>query len=888
MKLSNNKKLVIIDGNAIIHRAYHALPPLTDNQGRLVNAVYGFSSMLLKVIQDLQPDYLAVCFDVKGETFRHQVYKDYKATRIKPDQDLYDQIPIIHEIVKIFQIKIFKKTGYEADDIIGTLVNQTDDDLEKIIVTGDMDLLQLVNDQKKIRVYALKKGFSDFSFFDEQAVKNKYGFGPEYIVTYKSLKGDSSDNIPGVSGIGDKTATELILKIGDLKEILRQLKIEDSKLRREFKIRIIEKIINEKKRAELSYELATIIQNVPDIKLDLKSCQFKNINWSMVEIKFKDLGFYSLLKRLPNRIKTSNAKINTNKQDLEINIIKNVDFEKKIVKLESYIKTIIFKPIIINKKNIAGYLFVNSHIAWYFVWSELNKKQQEKLIKLIGEIKCLVGYELKKVIKDLWNFNLKTPTSLFDVKIAAHILNSNWRNLDLKTLVFQELKQDLPLGSEQSALFGLDPKIEAKKMFLVWNLFKKYKQKLEIEGDLGLFNKVEMKLVPVLAKMELAGIKIDLKVLKLLSIDIAKELDRLTKLIWQQAKTEFNIASSVQLREILFEKLKLPTKGIKKGKTGYSTAAPELEKLIDKHQIIPLIMEYRELEKLRNTYVDVLPTLINPQTKRIHTTFNQTATTTGRLSSSDPNLQNIPIRTELGKEIRKAFVAETDNVLISADYSQVELRIIASLSKDKKMIEIFKQGKDIHTATAAKIHGVSIDKVTKEMRQAAKAINFGILYGMGAYGLSWRAGITQKQAKEFINKYFQSFPAVKRYIDQTIEFAHQEGYVETLFGRRRYLPELFADNYQARSSAERMAINMPIQGTAADIIKMAMIKIDQELVSQDCQLLLQVHDELVLEVKKDKAEKIAKKVKNIMENIVILDVPIEAIVHIGQNLGVLK
>ncbi|MBU0596593.1 DNA polymerase I, partial [Patescibacteria group bacterium] len=507
----------------------------------------------------------------------------------------------------------------------------------------------------------------------------------------------------------------------------------------------------------------------------------------------------------------------------------------------------------------------------------------------------LIGHDLKQLVKTVLKCSSAQvlKCKLFDIMIASYILNSSTRAHDLKSIVMRELNQDFDSGSDQGSLFGVDPSLVASELTQVMEIYKKFETELHKMSDTGLFEKVEMALIPVMAEMELNGVAVDGDMLWALSKEVAIAIDKVSKKIWKEAGEEFNISSSVQLREILFEKMDIPAQGIKKGKTGYSTAAPELEKLHGLHPIIEMIGEYRELEKLRNTYIDVLPGLINKKTGRIHTTYNQAVTTTGRLSSSDPNLQNIPIRTEMGREIRKAFMSEEGYNLVVADYSQIELRIVASLAKDKTLLGIFERGEDVHMATAAAINNVKLKDVTKEMRSAAKAVNFGVLYGMGAHGLSWRAGITHGEAKEFIIKYFEEFSGVKKYLDSTLKFAKEEGYVETLFGRRRYIPELSSENYQLRSAGERMAINMPVQGTAADLMKMAMIATHEQLSTKalkhgDVRLILQVHDELVLEVRKGLEDEISKLVKDAMENVAKLRVPIEVDVHWGKRWGEIK
>ncbi len=889
-----NKKFVIIDGNAIVHRAYHAIPPLTAKDGTMINAVYGFTSMLLKVIHDLKPDYLAVAFDVAGGTFRHEVSEKYKATRVKADQDLYDQIPLCYQIIEAFDIPIYTKKGFEADDVIATIVDQIKKKVKSIVVTGDMDLLQIVNEYTE--VYALRKGISEATLFNIEEVEKKYGFGPEYIVDYKSLRGDSSDNIIGVSGIGEKTATELIQKIGGITEIYKQLKEKNSKLKTEFKSGVIKKLENGKEEAKISQELAAIVNTVPDINFNLEKCVIKKFNLEKITELFKKFEFFSLLKRVPG-----NESLNTeNKENLKTKKIKpliEIDNKNSTEFIEEMKKTNEFacKEIINGKDILNGELFGLTFITKNKNFYLKNSRESQKIWENIftDKNKTLIGHDLKKLNQILIHQKSFITNQQFDTMIASYLLNSSNRAHDLKSIIMRETGEDAVSTNDQTSLFGPNPISVAKDFELVYSLKDEYIKQLKETKNLGLFQEIEMKLIPILAEMEMNGVAVDEKALNKLSKEVNQEINKLTKKIWEEAGEEFNIASSVQLRDILFEKLELPTQGIKKGKTGYSTADPELDKLISEHTIISLIKEYRELTKLQNTYVAVLPKLINKKTHRIHTTYNQAVTTTGRLSSSEPNLQNIPIRTKLGKEVRDTFISEPGNVLIAADYSQIELRIVASLAQDKKMIEIFEKGEDIHSATAAAINGVKLEDVTKEMRYAAKEVNFGVLYGMGAYGLSWHTKIPQWQAKEFIDKYFSEFSGVKKYLDQTLKFAHNEGYVETLFSRRRYIPELQTDNHQLKNAGERMAINMPIQGTAADLMKMAMIKTrdkihEKKYKKNEVRMILQVHDELVLEVKKELADEIAELVKTTMEQVTKLRVPVEVHVDIGKSWGELK
>lgn len=912
------EKFVIIDGNAIVHRAYHAIPPLTNKKGELVNAVYGFASMLLKVWKDLDPKYLAVSFDMAGKTFRHEKFVEYKATRIKADQELYDQIPLCHNLVKAFNIPIFEKSGFEADDVIGTIAKQVESrkprrkvgvphlasgskvesgGIETYIVTGDKDTLQLVD--KKIFVYTLGRGMSDIIIYDEKRIRERFGFEPEQMVDFKALAGDSSDNIPGIKGIGEKTATDLIKKIGGIKEIYKNLdKLEDY----DFKAGVIKKIKEGKESAEMSYQLATIDCSVSDLDFKLEDCILKEYDKEKVLKFFQEMEFVSLLKRIPGM--EENSKVEIRKSKLESSGEKSMGFSFKELKTKKEIEEL--TKLIEKKKEFAckaitigadifesklkGLIFVVEDKSFY-----LDKYSDDCLNKIFqNKNLTLIGHNLKQLIKILSvNCHLSVVNcQLFDIMLASYLLNPGSRAHDLSAVIFKILGVELAKDNGQNSLFGADPKQEAKELCYIYQTKEKLVKELEDNENLGLLEKVEGLLIKVLAQMELNGVAIDSKILNKMFLEVSAEIKKLTKKIYDLAGEEFNIASPLQLREILFEKLEIPMQGIKKGKTGISTGASELEKLWGLHPIIEKISEFRELSKLQNTYIDVLPRLVNQKTKRIHTTYNQAITATGRLSSSDPNLQNIPVRTKLGREIKKAFIAESGNILVVADYSQIELRIVASLSKDKNLIEIFKRGEDVHRATASIVNGVSLEKVTPEMRRAAKAVNFGVLYGMGVYGLSQGAKISQWEAKDFIQKYFEKFSEVKKYLENTKKFARESGYVETLFGRKRYLPELNSGNFQVRNSAERMAINHPVQGTAADLMKMAMIKINSQFIANnpyfsknDVRMILQVHDELVFEVKKGSENQVAKLVKKIMEDVVKLNVPVEVEINIGNSWG---
>jgi DNA polymerase-1 len=908
---------------------------MTTKNGILVNAVYGFTSMFLKVWRELKPDYVAVTFDMSGGTFRNEKYKEYKATRVKADQALYDQIPLVHQMVEALGIQIFEKKGFEADDVIGTIVNKTTDHrpqtIETFVVTGDMDTLQLVRDG--VKVYTLRKGMSDIVIYDDAEVEKRYGFSPKQIIEYKALAGDTSDNIKGVPGIGEKTATDLIKKFGTIEKIYEEIDNERTAVEKEVRPAVLKKLEEGKESAFLSKELATIECNVPDLDFDLEKCKLKPFDREKVVKLFQELEFVSLLKRIPElgltseetgKEKESSKKKNTKKK-FEFQEISSENEIKELIKLVSEEKLFAAKVLLSGNDvftgTINGMLVVVQNKVWY-----AQKKFLESLLEIFSlEDAVLVGHDLKQLMKALMvatppslplvrggnsilpparggtkgggSVTFEIKNQLFDIMIASYLLQPGSRAHDPAGVILKTLGQEIAISTQQSSLFGIDPRIHAEELFALFQCYEPLKKELENIDDYGLMSKIEMPTMKVLAEMELNGVSLDTRRIAEISKENTKELSEVTKTIHALAGVEFNISSPIQLREILFEKLEIPVEGLKKGKTGLSTSAETLELIRDQHPIIPLIEQYRELTKLQNTYIDVLPTLINPKTHRIHTNYNQAVAATGRLSSIDPNLQNIPVRTKLGLEVRKAFIAEEGNILVSADYSQIELRVVASLAQDKKMMEIFEKGLDIHQATAAAIHEVSLDKVTKEMRYAAKEINFGILYGMGTHGLSWRAGISHAQAKTFIAKYFQEFSGVRKYLDETLKFTKEKGYCETLFGRRRYIPELTSTNFQARASGERMAINHPIQGTAADIMKMAMIAVREKLKTSDyglwtsnsrVKMILQVHDELVLEVEKGLEDEIGESLKETMEHVVELRVPVKVEIHAARSWGEMK
>jgi DNA polymerase I len=917
------EKLIIIDGNALIHRSFHALPQtLTTKDGTVVNAVYGFASVLLKALRDFKPDYIVLTFDRKEPTFRHKEYKEYKANRTKAPQELYDQIPIIKKLVEAFGIPIYEKAGFEADDLIGTISRKIDGDTEKIIVTGDMDTLQLINSTTK--VYTMSRGIADSILYDEVKVKERYGLTVEQLIDYKALRGDPSDNIPGVKGIGDKTAVHLLQNFKNLDGVYKNIDSE------KIKERIKGLLLDHQKEAYLSKKLGTIITDV-DLEFSLPEAHVKKINTQKVVEIFSELEFKSLLPRLyeiTGKEKTNNKipqndenKFERNLRLFNYNLVKDKKgfdlFIKELEKQKEFAfdtETTSFDPI---SAELIGISFSwNEKEAYYlrFIVSENKEKdlfnfdeKEEGLGKsFLEELRPIfedkarkkIGHNIKYDIEVMNNYDIKVNGDIFDTRVASYILNPGNRQHNLDAITFshfgiEKINKDDLFPDKKKGINFKDIPIEkiynysCEDADFTFRLYKKLGVELKEQNLKKLFYDIEMPLLPVLVKMELNGVKIDTKFLHQKSQDFKKRIDKITNKVYKLAGVEFNVNSTKQLREILFDKLEIPTQGIKRGKTGLSTSADELKKIKDIHPIVELIQENRELVKLKNTYIDALPALVIKKTKRVHTSFNQTATATGRLSSNTPNLQNIPVRTIEGREIRRAFIAEKNYKLLALDYSQIELRVAASMSGDKKMIKAFNDSTDIHSQTAAEINNVKSEEVTKEMRREAKAINFGILYGQGPHGLSQSANIPYATAQEFIEAYFKAFSGVRKFIDKVIKDTKDNGYVETLFGRRRYLADINSNTPMIRKAAERMAINTPIQGTAADMIKLAMVEV-QELIDDkyktgEVKMIVQVHDELIFEVKKDLVKKLAEEIREIMESIIKLKVPVVVDAKLGDN-----
>jgi len=888
------KKLVLIDGHALVHRAFHALPPtMSSPNGVPTNAVYGFVSVLIKTIKDLKPDYIVATFDLAGPTFRHEEFAEYKAHREKAPDELHAQVPLVKEILGAFGIPVYEKEGFEADDLIGSIaeITKKQKDVQTIIATGDLDTLQLIEDDKVV-VLTLKKGVTDTILYTQDEVEKRYGLKPEQMVDFKGLKGDPSDNIPGVPGVGEKTASQLIQSFGSIENLYKEVEILKENPKKKPKppltAKLADRLSEHKDIAIFSKRLATIIRDVP-IKFDMADAEWrKNMRHEDLAKMLQNLGIYSLIKRIneidgqtleqPSLIKMNGAldKIGVISLGSKNQISKLTD---RIKNAESFAFDITIDP------DIMGY----GHIVFAFddrqtlaiPWS-LFKEEKEVFLELKTVFEDArtkkIGHGLKELSKTLLEQGIHILGLDFDTKMAAYLLNPDIKDYDLDKIYFIELNKNIDANSLKRPAYCIE-------------LEKIQREKLKSYDLLWVFEKIEVPLAPILAEMEIHGVKINSKAIAKLSDKISDEITDLENKIYKLAGGLFNINSPQQLSMVLFEKLQIKGKIRKTGKGAISTAASELDKLSGEHPIIDLILKYRELQKLNTTYIEPFPGFVQKD-GRLRTTLNQTGTTTGRLASQNPNLQNIPIRTELGQKFRKAFVSEKGNLLIAFDYSQIELRIAAHISKDKKMTEAFKRGEDIHTRTAAEIFGVSPEKVTSHMRREAKVFNFGILYGMGITGLQRSAGIPREKARDFIAKYMNEFSGVARYMQEMREKVHRDKYVRTIFGRRRQFREMDSKIVELVRQAERMAINMPIQGTAADLLKLAMVKISDlihlENKDEEVKMLLQVHDELLFEIKEELLTDWSIKIKEIMENIWKLDVPLTVDVKYGTNWAEMK
>lgn len=837
-------KLFLIDANSFCYRAYYAVRNLSTSDGQPTNAVFGFVNMLKKILNKEKPEYLATCFDVSRKTFRQDKFTEYKVHRPAMPDDLKSQMPIIKEVIAAYNIPIFEMEGFEADDVIATLAkNLSNKNLDVYVVSQDKDILQIVD--KHIKVYNPNK---DGLIYKEDDIKTRFKISPDKIADLIGLMGDATDNIPGVRGIGEMTAIKLLEEFGSLDNLYKNInKVKSEKLR--------ELLLKHKNEAIMSKELALLDKKVP-IEFEIEGLKVKDPDYDKLVELFKKLEFKSLLRELPG-METKNDSINATSLD-EKNVceefLKDFRRENKELAFLIALQDSSLKLVISGLKNDACSLdFKNISFMKPIL-------EDEKISKIVQD--------LKTTLIALRDYGVDLKGDVFDVMLAAYLIDPAKNKYDIEDLTWEYLEKT-SLRVKTALLTKLKPALE---------------EILKEREQLDLFCKVEIPLAKVLAAMQITGIAIDNQLLADLSKKLDERLKKLISAIYRDAGDEFNINSPKQLSVILFEKLKLPV--IKKTKTGFSTDEEVLRRLSDKHAIVGNILEYRQLMKLKTTYVDTLPELVNPNSGRIHTSFNQTVTETGRLSSSSPNLQNIPIKTDIGRQIRKAFVpGEKDFLLLSADYSQIELRILAHLSKDSALIKAFNEDKDIHTITASLIFNKKLDDINQKMRDTAKRINFGITYGMSSFGLAKDLAITQEEAQNFIDAYFLRYPKVKDYMQKQIKLANKEGFVKTLLGRRRYLPQIKSTNVNIRQFAERQAINTPVQGSAADLIKLAMIDIQKEIEEKKMgsRLLLQVHDELVFEFPKNEQEALIKSVRHIMENVLKLSIPIKVDIKTGKN-----
>ncbi len=883
-----------------MNRAFYGImgsKMLTTKDGKYTNAVYGFLAILFKLIEDTNPKYMAVAFDLKAPTARHKLYEGYKANRKGMPDELAEQMPLIKEILKAMNIDIVEKEGYEADDVLGTLSRYGEKQgLHVTILSGDRDTFQLATDNVTIRIPRTKGGKTETDLFDKNKILETYGIEPKQLIEVKGLQGDSSDNIPGVPGIGEKTALSLIQKYGSIENLYNKIEKNEDDLKGKQR----EKIKDNKELAELSKTLGTINLEVP-IEDTLE--QFKVEEWDKEKVLklFKELNFNRYIERfhltgekLESQEETYKIEFKTVEKSLE-EIIDIIKTQKRMI---FYLQTENEdNPENIIKENITGMSVYNTDTqeAYYI---KLNQEEIAKLKDIFEDANIKkTSINLTKIYILLKQVDITLEGIENDISIGAYILNPTNNKLDLKNLAMQYLELDIEeyIGEEdkqkQMTLFeetsNADVKKDSEKYTLYAYIIEKINtmviQKLKETNSFDLYTNIDMPTVEVLSSMQWNGMYVDEQELSAFGEELTSQINMLTKVIHEMAGEEFNINSTKQLGEILFEKMQLPV--IKKTKNGYSTDVDVLEKLKREDPIIGKILEYRQLMKLNSTYVEGLKPFINPKTKRIHSFFHQTITATGRISSTEPNLQNIPTRFELGKRVRKVFKPEEGKVYIDADYSQIELRVLAHISEDKHMIDAFNHNEDIHKQAASKVFKTPIDEVTKEQRSNAKAVNFGIVYGISDFGLAEQLGISRKRAKQYIDEYLTEYAGIKEFMENIIEKTKEKGYVETLFHRRRYVPELNSKNYMVRQFGNRVAMNTPIQGTAADIMKIAMIHVNEELKKRGlkAKIILQVHDEMMIEAPESEKEEVKEIMKKEMESAIQLKIPLVAEISEAKN-----
>lgn len=877
------KNLLIIDGNSIVNRAFYGIKLLTNKFGLFTNGIYGFLKIMFKHIEDVKPDYICVAFDLKAPTFRHKMYKEYKAQRKGMPEELRVQMPVLKEVLQAMNIAIIEKEGYEADDIIGTISRICDEEKIKChILTGDKDDLQLASDNTDVLLTVTRMGNTTTTIYDDKKVEEAFGVTPKEFIDVKGLMGDTSDNVPGVKGIGEKTAFSYIQKFKSIENLYENL--DDEIVKKAAR----QKLEDGKEMAFLSKKLCTIDRFVPlDNKID--DFEKKEYNIPRLTELFINLEFNAFLKEL----KAAEGNEEAEKSSCEF---VNLNTEEKLLSALSLIKEEFIYRIYRANANLAalGFMaegkiyFAKSKAISEAVWGKLKSIfENESILKISNYIKeDMLLFEVKGISLD---------KAYFDIGIAGYVISPSKSSYDTASLCLDFISKSIP-GEKETFGSGKDKKdiltldegalisFVSGEISSIKEIKKFEDEKIDADGQRMLLETIEMPLVRVLADMEFEGFKINKESLKSFTDDLSRKLTAFEEEIYNLAGEEFNINSTKQLGSVLFEKLNL--KIIKKTKTGYSTDAAVLEKLLGSHPIIEKIIEYRHLAKLKSTYGDGLLAVINENTGKIHSSFNQTVTTTGRISSTEPNLQNIPMRREEGREIRKMFVpSSSENILIDADYSQIELRILAHISGDEAMQEAFSLGEDIHASTASRVFGVSKNEVTPLLRSRAKAVNFGIVYGMGDYSLSQDLHISVKEARAYIESYFEKYADVKKYLDKSVADAKKNGFVTTLFGRRRYIPEINASNFMQRSFGERVAMNTPIQGTAADIIKIAMVNVHKELKNAGlkAKLILQVHDELIIEAPKSEAEKAKAILEKGMADAAKLSVPLVTEASLGES-----
>jgi DNA polymerase I len=900
----SGKRLMLVDGHGLAYRAYHALPEsMATSEGEPTNAVYGFTSMLLDALREHEPDFVIVSFDV-GKTFRHDAFEDYKAHRAPMPDDLRSQIERIYAVLEALNIPVYTKDGYEADDVIGTIARIAGDTCDEVlIVTGDSDLLQLADGKAKILLPGRRR-FGEFRLYDRAGVIDRYGFEPERIPEFKALVGDTSDNIPGVPGVGEKTATNLMQAYHDL-ETLRENLAEVKPPRAQ------KSLIENFDIALQGRELATIVRDV-DIDIDFDRCVVTDYDRDEVVRIFRELEFRTLLERLPKvdkplpaaPVEASTRKVVSTDADL-------TEFVSQAQAAKALAVDVETDSTKASSANLVGIAVATGPTTSFYIplahqgngLQQLDSSVVHDVLSplLANDDARLYAHNAKYDAVVLERHGYSLPRFSFDTMIAAYILGEN--SLGLKELAFTRLGIEMKeistlIGKGRSQItMDFTSVVDAgdyacADVESTWQLKDILEPELEAHQQSELFYEIEMPLIDVLIEMEKTGIALDVDLLKEVSGQLEREIGELENEIYGLAGQRFNINSPRQMADVLFEELKLPAG--RKTKTGYSVSQEVLENLRDVHDIVSLILEYRQLQKLKSTYVDALPHQVNPETGRVHTSFNQTVAATGRLSSTDPNLQNIPVRSGIGRTVRRSFIA--DNRLetcpfdepahfLAADYSQVELRLMAHFSEDPTLLSAFQAGQDIHAATAADVFGVDISNVTSDMRRIAKTVNFGIMYGMQAYGLSRDTGMPRNEAQQFIETYFERLPGVRQYLEDTKKLTAEQGYISTMFGRRRYVSDIGSSNFNRRTAAERIAINMPLQGTAADIMKIAMIRMHRELRERGMKsrMILQVHDELLFEVPESEIPELSSLVKNVMENVAELKVPLATEVSVGDN-----